>query len=346
MVSVSKISTVLIVIVASAAEYFSDDVYEEFRDIVNYAKVSYCSGDRKFGTGKLGKSCPKMKFCDENADDIEIINTVKPSLINKEISGDAFVALKKESKQVYVAFRGTNSAGDCITDVNSFYCSYSSILNNDIDVDFHASTKYDENAQFMSKLEQYDQVCENCRVHCGVYLAMNKFLHEIDDTIRPFIQEGYQLYVTGHSLGGGYATLAGLEFLEQGYNPIVVTFGSMKISNLELSQYIDKMFETVANSNLISQGAPLPVPSLSRVYQKDDLIPLQPVIPKYYHSGLVFQINKLALPHDKVDIEFKPHSSSLEHVVAAANYTANTVWLYAHTHLFVRLSWPCNDWTF
>jgi hypothetical protein len=52
----------------------------------------------------------------------------------------------------------------------------------------------------------------------------------------------YKLHLVGHSLGGAVAALAGLDFLSEGWNPTVTTYGEPRLGNKELMRYIDAMF--------------------------------------------------------------------------------------------------------
>ena len=52
---------------------------------------------------------------------------------------------------------------------------------------------------------------------------------------------GYQLIVTGHSLGGAVATLAGLTLLNAGYSPTVYSFGSPRVGNAPFAAYTSKI---------------------------------------------------------------------------------------------------------
>lgn len=323
---------------------YSDGVYNELANLTHYSKISYCSYERTFNPGPLKDVCPKIGFC-SNSKNIEITKIIRPKFREGKYSGTAYVARDDENKKVYAVFRGTFSAGDAITDFEFLQCPFVPILKNKIKSEMFPNL--DDSADIKATLQQYSKGDEKL-VHCGVYAAFTKFIGDIKDEIDPYLAKGYDLTVLGHSLGGGYALFAGLEFLLAGDVPLLVTYASLRIGNPKFNEWVDELFHTEENAKLISEGAEsLPIPSFSRVYQATDVVPrLPPKLPgiKYTHSGLEFEITKVRLPHLKENVVFKGGSDNYKN--DAINFEHQPgVYLpyYVHAHEFQRISWPCDD---
>lgn len=83
-------------------------------------------------------------------------------------------------------------------------------------------------------------------------LALHRgFMKATDDLLpamMPHLNAGYRTYVTGHSLGGAMAAIAGLELQAQGFKVKAVTFGQPKVTHeagakrakLDLLRFIHK----------------------------------------------------------------------------------------------------------
>ena len=79
-------------------------------------------------------------------------------------------------------------------------------------------------------------------VHKGFYAQANTII--ADGRFKSFLFniEGRELYVTGHSLGGAVATILAAYFFEQGYKPLLYTFGSPRVGNTAFTQYYNDKF--------------------------------------------------------------------------------------------------------
>lgn len=330
---------------------WSKSVYKEFLEIANWARISYCTVlNPKFTTGIVSESCPKMKFCQSLNDETKIIEIFRPSIKRKEISGTAFVAVNDIDKKVYVVFRGSISVGDWTTDVLFKQCQYVPILKNNYFNDDEEDLEIKINKLSEDENEEVYEDCPDCKVHCGVYVEYSKLIARIDKEIKPYMEEGYQLIVTGHSLGGGYTYLAGLEFLLAGYNPLVISYSSLRIGNPSWNEFVDEKFNTKKNKKIVENYGDLPIPSYTRVYQKTDLVPRLPPNLKflkstYTHSGLEFVIDSLSLPQTKDDIEFRGKSDNFHNEpfeFELSDIRAATE-AYQHINTLVRMSPPCNE---
>jgi hypothetical protein len=329
-------------------EGWSHAVYDTLYEFANWAKVSYCAGlSPIFRVGSLALSCPTVKFCRDNPD-YNITAIFKPSLLQSEISGTAIVAAVASEKRVYVVFRGSISLGDWTTDVLFKQCKYAPILGNKgINASTFANVDDDTDEETINSLiseNSGDLPCADCKVHAGIYVALAHFMNEIEDAIKPYSEKGYQVVVTG------YTYMAGLELQLAGYNPLVVSYASLRVGNPEWNVFVDEQFNTAANEKVVADGGDLPIPSLSRVYQKTDVVPRLPPnlanFPNYTHSGLEFMIDKVTLPQPYDVVEYRGKSDNYinEPFEFDLSDIRSITIAYQHNHNLVRLGAPCNDW--
>lgn len=329
---------------------YSDDVYNTLFKLTYYPKISYCSYEPTFHPGPLEDACPKIEFC-EKSSSTEIEEVVRPDVLDKEISGTSYIAIDHSKRKVYVVFRGTLSPGDALTDITFLQCPYVPVLANGVKYEMFSNVSKPEDVveTLNSKTNDFEKFdCEDCMVHCGLYVEFTKFIGEVFETAQPFLDKGYELVVTGHSLGGGYALLGGLEFLTKGYDPLLVTYASLRVGDPVFNEWVDKKFHTDENVEILANGGDLPIPSFSRVYQETDIVPrLPPVLPgiaKYTHSGMEFAITKVRLPHEKENVLFKGASNNYANDGIDFKFQPGILLpYYQHTHEFQRISWPCDD---
>lgn len=80
-------------------------------------------------------------------------------------------------------------------------------------------------------------------VHKGFYIQAREIIRSplFNDQFI-FNLKGKELYVTGHSLGGAVATILAAYFFEQGYKPLLYTFGSPRVGNTVFTQYYNDKF--------------------------------------------------------------------------------------------------------
>nr|ALE30156.1 lipase 1 [Wickerhamomyces lynferdii] len=329
---------------------YSDFVYKTLFKNAHLQKVSYCSYESTFYEGPLSEACPNMAFC-QKSDDLKIVGIYSPSIKEKQISGTAYVAIDEENEKVHVVFRGTLSPGDAVTDITFLQCPYVPVLSNDIDYKIFENISRNDDHGMSQAIKDHTKektpTCEGCLVHCGVYIEFTKFIGEIAKTIEPYMKKDYSLIVTGHSLGAGYALLGGLEFQLLGYDPMVITYASLRVGDPAFNVWVDELFATEKVSKLVEKGGKLPFPSLSRAYQATDIVPrLPPALPGivYTHAGLQFQINKVRLPHLKKDVIFKgPTDNFKNDGIDLKLQPGIFLPYYQHTHQFIRIAWPCDD---
>jgi len=56
---------------------------------------------------------------------------------------------------------------------------------------------------------------------------------------------GYQLLITGHSMGGALATLLGLSYQNHGKSPLIITFGQPRVGNPAFAKFVDDVTFTL-----------------------------------------------------------------------------------------------------
>jgi hypothetical protein len=212
------------------------------------------------------------------------------------------MALSHESDppRVILAFRGSNSLSDAISDLMTLPAEY---------VPYEPPKKNDTVTSATPREAGEQPECQGCKAHAGFLYAWHTtrdtILEKLRDTVRK--HPGYELVLVGHSLGGAIAGLAALEFAAMGWSPSVTTFGEPRFGNEELAIYTDKMFPIEHNSSrrdsVQSNELRDDIGRYRRVTHVDDPVPLYPLEQWGWrmHSGEVY-ISKAALPPTKEDV--------------------------------------------
>ncbi len=334
---------------------FSDSVYDLLVENAHYCTLAYCSSQSTFEPGTpLDQACPLVDFC-LNQTDTTLESIFNPNDTDDRISGFSYLSVDGVDKKVHSVFRGAHTEGDYLTLLDFAQCPYASVIKHGFKYDDFVEFKNDSTRLKNAILEKSgnDTVCDGCYVHCGTYLEFMKFIQEIFDSATPYLDQHYNLIVDGYSLGGIYALLTGVEFKTQGYNPLVLTYGSLKVGNPKFSKWVDEIFANEQAFEIVQAGGDLPYPSYSRVFQTADFAPsLPPSIPpllEYQHAGLQFEITKILLPHPKSVVKFGgPSSSSSADVEAVNEETIRDDDVdddsgYPHLHMFIEFSNTCSD---
>ncbi len=164
-------------------------------------------------------------------------------LNDPETDTQGFVAT--DSSKIYIAFRGTESIIDFFTDILI------------VKVPFPPTRRW-----FFKP-----------KAHFGFVNSYNGIKNQLLDLVSTLLLDRpYEVYVTGHSLGGALATLAALDIRER-FRPhvCVYTFGSPKVGNRWFAM---KFNRSVKNS--------------FRVVHDDDLVVWLPPMGFYHVKKLVF----------------------------------------------------------
>jgi triacylglycerol lipase len=129
---------------------------------------------------------------------------------------------------VIIAFRGTTSIKDWLTDIKIKLFSFS-----------------------------------NGRIHTGFHEALDVIWDDLYRTVRTFQDRNQTIWITGHSLGGALAVLAAAGFLDDGVVDLqgVYTFGQPKVGDKIFGKYVDsrlksKLFRFVYDEDLVTIQPP------------------------------------------------------------------------------------------
>lgn len=165
---------------------YSDNVYNTLFKLTYYPKIAYCSFEPTFKPGPLEDACPKIEFC-EKSENTEIADIVRPDAFEKEISGTSYIAVDDKKKKIFVTFRGTLSPGDALTDITFLQCPYAPVLSNGIKYEMFSNISDPEMiAQTIKTQSKGNTICEDCLVHCGVYVEFTKFIGEVMESAKPY----------------------------------------------------------------------------------------------------------------------------------------------------------------
>lgn len=192
------------------------------------------------------------------------------------------------------------------------------------------------------------QKCTNCTVHMGFLAAWRNTRLVILPHLSRLRQlyPSYTLHLTGHSLGGAVAALAGLETSGLGYSPIVTTFGEPRIGNHGLRTYLDAIFELDGDGNSARHGN-----RYRRVTHLNDPVPLLPLSEWGYrmHAGEIYiskarlspQVNDLRHCDGDEDVRciYRGEASAEQRLESWGLPTRYRMWelFFAHRDYFWRI---------
>ncbi|KAJ5981983.1 hypothetical protein N7451_012083 [Penicillium sp. IBT 35674x] len=128
---------------------------------------------------------------------------------HNETGPTGYIALDHTKKLIVLVFRGT-------------------VSENDGDIDFHAL------------FTPIEDVCPGCMVHEGFWGYWSSIADQVISQLHSANQnhKDYGLAVTGHSLGGAVATIAGTVLRQKGLDLDIWTFGAPKVGNYKLAELI------------------------------------------------------------------------------------------------------------
>lgn len=145
--------------------------------------------------------------------------------------------------------------------------------------------------------------CPKCMVHYGFYKNIPQVAANFFGTVDALVKQhaGYQIVVTGHSLGAAIATLVGIELRVKGYRPKVLVYAAPQLFNGRAVQWVDEIFETSRLDKRIKEGQDFDW-GYVRVVHRDDYVPALP--PTFHNAGTEFYIDKADLPHEYKDVRY------------------------------------------
>ncbi|KAF6834025.1 lipase [Colletotrichum plurivorum] len=176
---------------------------DNFKYYAQMVQATACNSDAAPGAAIVcgSDACPAVE-----ANSGKIVNTFSQSAHASDIEG--FVATDPARKNIVVAFRGSHSVRNWITN----------LLFSLDDCDF----------------------TDGCKIHSGFANAWD----EVKETIIAAVQSAksanpdYTVITTGHSLGGAIATIAGAELRREGYAVDIYTYGSPRVGNDDFTNFV------------------------------------------------------------------------------------------------------------
>ncbi|MCJ1441782.1 MAG: hypothetical protein MMC23_002274 [Stictis urceolatum] len=275
----------------------SSKLFFELEELSRLVAISYCVGYQG-----IYKPFECLSHC-ADFERFELVKTWNSGIIDSASCGYVALSHPPHPPRIIVAFRGSNSLSDTISDLMTLPAEYTPY-----DPPVRNETSFEEDHTAAKKS---GGKCENCKAHSGFLSAWQT----TKDTLFPVLRDtvwkypGYELVLTGHSLGGAVAGLAALECEAMGWKPIVTTFGEPRFGNEELAHFIDETFPikedhdgSPAANPIDGQGGDR-ISRYRRVTHAGDPVPLYP--PDQWgwkpHSGEVF-ISKSDLPPAREDL--------------------------------------------
>lgn len=205
----------------------SDDTYNSLYLFAQYSAAAYCSANIDASDTGASITCSAG-----NCPDVQSATT--KTLYEFDQANDygdctGFLAVDETNELIVLSFRGSS-------DIQNWVANLNFDLNDD------------------------SGLCDGCSVHSGFWeswgTVSDAVTSQIDSAQSTY--SGYQLVVTGHSLGGALAALGGTALRNAGYTLDLYTYGQPRVGNEALADY------------MTNQG------SLWRTTHTDDTVPRVP----------------------------------------------------------------------
>ncbi len=119
-----------------------------------------------------------------------------------------YIGYNTAQQAIYVAFRGSESIQNWISDLDAILTTY--------------------------------PLCSNCEVHKGFYTAEQASYANILSQVKSLRSKypTYQVVVTGHSLGAALATLTSIDLIHSGISNVrMFNYGSPRVGNTAFANY-------------------------------------------------------------------------------------------------------------
>ncbi|PFH58569.1 hypothetical protein XA68_13495 [Ophiocordyceps unilateralis] len=183
------------------------DSGDQFAMFAQYSMAAYCPTlhdgfDRSdICSNSLERSCPNF----------DNTTTVAEFLNNDFYGVGGYVAANPNRRHIVVAFKGSDTMFDMYTDVSK-------------------------------GLVACQDLCHGCSAHSGFYTALTRIKDRLEQAVRAELKKagrkGYRVVVTGHSLGGALASLAGVYLRNRGIRCDIYTYGAPLVGNAALASHI------------------------------------------------------------------------------------------------------------
>ncbi|RDA88767.1 hypothetical protein CP532_4026 [Ophiocordyceps camponoti-leonardi (nom. inval.)] len=121
-----------------------------------------------------------------------------------------------EANELIVAFRGSSSIQDALTDADFF-----------VQADYASPGV---------------SGCDDCKIHAGFLKSWNTVAKDVISSVQGELAENpkMKVVVTGHSLGGALASLAAMSMIGSDIKVDLVTFGQPRTGNQAYADFVDK----------------------------------------------------------------------------------------------------------
>jgi putative lipase involved disintegration of autophagic bodies len=94
----------------------------------------------------------------------------------------------------------------------------------------------------MTEYEEFPEC--NCKVNKYFYEAFESVWYGIEAQVKSLKAwfPGFTIKVTGHSMGGALAQLAGMNLVYEGYNVSMINFGAPRVGDQMYAEFSNRMF--------------------------------------------------------------------------------------------------------
>lgn len=282
----------------------SSPLYNDLYDAATYQKISSCLSKHttiKIDHRQLQNECAALidhhveMRCSDS--DFEIVKILEHQHSHR-YTNRGYLAVDHAKKRLVLAFCGSKTWIDWILDV-----SFSKTV-------FHPENSHSASTAIHRKHCGRNQ----CRIHLGFHTSIKSLFPSFHSEVDRLLDQypDYKIWVTGHSLGGAMALLAGIELRMSGHKPLVFTAGGPRVGNVEMASYVDELFKVdELHQSMESEYTQFRDRNgvLIRLTHTGDAVPQAP--PEslgYHHSGVELHIVKGELPHLALDIGFSYHA--------------------------------------
>ncbi|AAS51114.1 ACL114Wp [Eremothecium gossypii ATCC 10895] len=296
---------------------YSVEVYNELKHYAYISNAAYCV------SAPLLPSMLQKGSVFMEKDGLRVLNVFQPKILDERVSCSGYIGLNDTAKKIVIAFRGSVTVPDWLVDFSFLPTNYVPVKS--------------------------DKRCEGtCLVHHGVYDQFKVAFPDIYAVFQKIAQQhpDYEVTVTGHSLGGGYAYLMGLELQLLGHKPHVITYAGLRMGNADLNKWYDKVFDNVKKVEDLKNGGN-PRNAYIRVVQSRDIVPMVPTGPIYTHAGILFTITDVdsEVPLQS-GVRLDGCNTKLKELVGDILFSGkllSLVRLLDHNKFFRRMALPCTD---
>lgn len=201
-----------------------------------------------------------------------------------------YMAVDYTDREILVLFRGVAMPSDLFvqTDLRQ--------------VDFVPSNLTMSEIDWKSK---YGKICKGCKIHGGLYRSYLNTMKYVSGFVEDALDNhpGFKVVFAGHNIGGAMATIVGLDYRLRGLDVHVVSLGSPKVFNLELSEFFENQFELDKRTHNFQQRGPQSLRHY-RVTRRTDPVPHWPYMRDYQHLlGEVYIASEL-IGHPRENVIF------------------------------------------